>query len=166
MHLLDWIGCFSNLPAGVRADPGCELQQLAEPAGAPPTSWYMQEYARDGKRWLADFTAALDKMQSNGYPAGLVAGPDQITAVQCSPRCPDCWYSQCSLVAGATGQQAEQQFWLQSQLDGQVLRWDAAQARLVMAAKEDNSPDQLWRLTDSSIFNVHTGQPLRVRPAK
>ena len=156
---------YSNLPAGTKADPQCELQQLAEPAGAQPTSWYMQEYARDQQRWLADFTAALDKMQSNGYPAGLAEGPDQSRAVQCSTRSGMTYgYSQCSAVAGMAALSGE--FLLQSQLDGKVLRWDAAQARLVMAVQAEEKADQRWQLAGTQqlgqLVNVATGLPLQI----
>ena len=51
---------------------------MAVPSTDKSTSWFMREYAVNQDRWIRDFSAAYDKMMSNGYTS-LTPAPDQST---------------------------------------------------------------------------------------
>jgi len=52
---------------GRKAEPACVLQTRAEPIGSDPLHKIVEEFADDGRSWLAAFVPALEKMLSNGY---------------------------------------------------------------------------------------------------
>ena len=66
---------------GSRADPQCNLTELALPETDNSTSWYMREYAVNQDRWIKDFVDVFDKMMANGYD-GLEE--EEVGDIQCS----------------------------------------------------------------------------------
>ena len=142
----------------MKADPQCPQQSLAVPAGDHSTSWYMLEYAHNQARWLEDFVSVFDKMMSNGY-SSLPAGGDQSENISCS--CQTCHYSQC----WEEGNLSNQQFFIESQLDGRVVEESGAGA--VMKRREETSPHQRWRVAtldniSGQLVNVATGKLLSI----
>jgi len=144
-----------------RSDPGCDKQMLAIPPTDKPTSWYMEEYARNQDRWILDFTDVLDKMMVNGYTKDqLVEGTYPYLGVSCSPRKQHIHYSQCWVESDPEGPE----FTLVSQLDGRVLQLNEESGAIEMWDRVEGQLNQQWRTNKNQdqLINSKTGANLEM----
>jgi len=144
-----------------RSDTGCEKQLLAIPSTDKPTSWYMEEYARDQNRWIKDFSDAMEKMMANGYDmSDLVLAGQDLKAVSCTPRQNDQWFSQCWEKTDPEGDE----FIIESQLDGRVIQVNEDTGKAEMWERIDGNVVQQWRWNGdkTQLINSKNGQLLNV----
>jgi len=145
-----------------RSDPGCDKQSLAIPATDKPTSWYMDEYAKDQALWIRDFGDVMDKMMANGYDIeDLNLEFDEIKEVACSPRRNGQWYFQCWEDTPAEGDE----FTIESQLDGRVIQVNEETGTMEMWERINGDLSQQWRWNKNKdqLINSKNGELLEVQ---
>ena len=138
---------------GVKADPQCKLQTLANPTSDHPTSWYMRKYAVDQERFITDFSAVLDKMLSNGY-TDLTLGEDQFTGIECSDQRVGSW-GQCW--EAGTIEELGHQYVILNKLDGRVT--ELVGSKVLVNTIDDENIMQRWylRFNGKSVQFVNAG---------
>ena len=133
----------------------------------------MREYAVNQDRFIRDFTAAFDKMLSNGYTS-LNAAVDQYTGVQCTQQGSfksrfDKWsrpqssdsqiYSQCWTEGTLYN---DQEFVISSKLDGKVVEMNRDTGSAEMMIRDDSNPWQRWMIKYHHDENSNSGQLVNV----
>jgi len=128
---------------GIRAEPQCPLNTLAEPTGSTPLHEIIEEYAAHQDHWVRDYVPTFEKMISNGYaPGDLTAAPDQWSGIICPRIMPEDSNQYWAIWSGAT---AGAPFVLTSQLDNRVLQVSHANGNVEVATRAANAAaNQMW----------------------
>ena len=149
---------FPGAKFGMKDQPECQKQMLAEPPGSTPTSTIMDEYANNQTLWIDDYTVAHEKMIRNGYES-LHYAPDIHTNLVCPP--PTLWtrekitcYRQQSTQGPA--------FMLGNRfprLNGKVYQYNPA-TQVFDFGDKTGAANQLWRysLDGKQLINEMTSQ--------
>jgi len=155
---------------GVKAEPQCPFQDLAEPAGSEPLHTIFEEFADNQDNWVRDFKAVFEKMLSNGYGSNLVPAPDQWTNVTCSR--PDPWSGDwviCHKNLGLSGPRDEVPFYIESLWTSNgltmVIQMNETTGKIEMWERVDMQANQLWRwsMSGDMLINVATNTTLNIQ---